>query len=147
MITEKNSSKKLLKRLLKESKEFEEIKIEKQKVDEGKDDLLREVEMLRQSLRAKDAKVAEAERERAILESDLDTVRFERKSILTERDSIRKEAQQHRSELQEFKHKAQMSASELEKEKEARERIQQNIDVHCFVRFIFCHELKLLTPH
>ena len=57
LITEKNNSKKLLKRLLKESEEFTEIKSEKQKVDQGKDDLLKEVEILRLTLRAKDAEV------------------------------------------------------------------------------------------
>jgi hypothetical protein len=57
LITEKNNSKKLLKRLLKESEEFIETKSEKQKVDKGKDDLLKEVEILRLTLRAKDAEV------------------------------------------------------------------------------------------
>ena len=57
LITEKNNSKKLLKRLLKESEEFRETKSEKQKVDQGKDDLLKEVEILRLTLRAKDAEV------------------------------------------------------------------------------------------
>ena len=57
LITEKNNSKKLLKRLLKESEEFTETKSEKQKVDQGKDDLLKEVEILRLTLRAKDAEV------------------------------------------------------------------------------------------